>query len=95
MRVGVVAEFSVRDEQKDIFLQKVEELVTLTNKEEGCIAYDLYEADDETGVWAMLEIWASQEALDKHLKSEHFLRIVPALDEYQTAPVKARFFNML
>ena len=95
MRIGVVAEFSVKDGQKDAFLKNCEELIALTHEEEGCIAYDLYEADDGTGDLVMLEIWASREALDKHLQSEHYLRIVPACGEYQATPARVRFFNML
>ena len=95
MRIGVVAEFAVKEGQMDVFLKNCEELIALTHKEEGCFAYDLYEADDGSGDLVMLEIWESREALDKHLQSEHYLRIVPICGELQSTPAKVRFFNML
>ncbi|MDP2574563.1 antibiotic biosynthesis monooxygenase family protein [Vibrio penaeicida] len=42
-----------------------------TRKEAGCIQYDLHKDVEYDGKYIMYEIWASQEAIDSHVASEH------------------------
>ena len=65
------------DEVKKIY----EELVTLTRKENGCISYRLFQDITNPRLLALIEEWKSDEALDLHLQTEHFKRLVPKLNE--------------
>lgn len=56
-----------------------EELVKLTREEPGCIQYELFADASAPEKLTMIETWESREALDQHLTSAHFTRIVPAL----------------
>ena len=47
------------------------ELATATHAEEGCIAFILHRGLDDHDVIALVERWASKDALDAHLASSH------------------------
>ena len=95
MAIGVVVEEKIKEGQLEAFLDHMAEMITLTKQEDGCIAYDLYEAADGSGGIVMIEIWESQEALDKHMASEHFKRLVPASASFKAVPSQIRVFKRL
>jgi quinol monooxygenase YgiN len=55
------------------------EVISETRKEKGCISYTLHEDINEPTILTMLEEWVDEEAINKHNKSEHVLKIVPEL----------------
>lgn len=56
-----------RDEAVQIALRMVAE----THKEEGCLAYAFHSPLDDPNTFFVYEEWASEEALNAHLASEH------------------------
>jgi quinol monooxygenase YgiN len=94
MTVAVVCKYTIKDGQESSFLAVMNELIRLTKQEEGCIAYDLYkpQSESETGL-VLVEVWQSEEALKKHMKSEHFQRLVPAADVYKEVPTDINIYN--
>jgi len=75
----VVAKMSFAPEAMEKVMPLVEELVAATVKEEGCISYNFCLEAEATDSYAMIESWATKEALDAHSSSEHFIRILPQL----------------
>merc|ERR1712192_68922 len=68
--VRVHAAFKVKDEAT--FLKEAAKIVEATQAEQGCIHYQLYkEAGDQSGSYAMIETWATQEDLTRHSKAAH------------------------
>jgi quinol monooxygenase YgiN len=55
------------------------EVVSETRKEKGCITYTLHQDINDQTILTMLEEWVDEEALNKHNKSEHVMKIVPEL----------------
>ena len=47
------------------------ELAAATHAEEGCLAFTLHRGLDDHDVIALVERWASKDALDAHLASSH------------------------
>ena len=47
------------------------ELAAATHGEEGCLAFTLHRGLDDHDVVALVERWASKEALDGHIASPH------------------------
>jgi quinol monooxygenase YgiN len=43
----------------------------------------------------MLEEWESKEALERHLKSEHFARIVPLLNKLMRKQAELNIYNKI
>jgi len=57
------------------------ELVEKTRQEKGCIEYGFFVDLEDASKACFVETWESAEALDAHVKSEHFTRIFPQLGE--------------
>lgn len=49
----------------------LEDLVTATRTEEGCVSYELRVAADAPTTFVTIEKWRSRDDLDQHMKSEH------------------------
>lgn len=79
--IAVYASCYVSDENRSKFIELAEKLIVETRKEAGNISYELIEAIEEKGLFAFLERWPDKEALDIHMKSEHFTTLIPKISE--------------
>jgi len=82
--IKVVAKNKVMNDKLETILKLYEELVRETRKEEGCILYELFQDMEDPSVLTMIEEWEDKASLDKHMKTEHFMRIVPMVGEFVT-----------
>ena len=64
-------------------------------KEVGCINYELLQRTDNPCELVLAEEWESQEHLDAHTHTEHFVRLVEALDKLETAAPAQIFTKVL
>lgn len=71
----------VSEGNRSKLLELTKELTEGSLKDEGCIAYDIFESATRKNVLMICETWKDEESLDKHSKSEHFTRIVPQIKE--------------
>ncbi|MBJ9955190.1 MULTISPECIES: putative quinol monooxygenase [unclassified Acinetobacter] len=78
----LIAEDFIQVDKIDLVLPLYQELVEKTKQEAGCIAYDLYHDLRNTGHFVFVEEWIDRAALDAHVQSEHFQRLVPLIDQY-------------
>lgn len=84
--IQVIAQFHFQPERLDEVQALWTEMVETTRQEEGCLQYDLMQADADPCFYIVLEKWASQTALDAHSASAHFTRIVPKLSGFCSQP---------
>ncbi len=82
--IKVVAKSKVMTDKIETVLSMYEELVTSTRQEAGCIVYELYQDLEDPAVLTMIEEWEDKSSLDAHMKTEHFVRIVPLVGKYVT-----------
>ncbi len=75
--IRINAFFQVNEGANEQFLEAIKPLVTESQKEAGCIAYDLFASTTRPDVYIMCETWADQAAVDVHNASAHFTTIVP------------------
>lgn len=80
--IKVIAEDFIKPEFIDTVRPMYEELVDKTRQEELCISYELFIDQDEPGHFVFIEQWPDRKALSIHWRSEHFTRLVPAIDQY-------------
>ena len=80
--IKVVAKNFAKENKIDKILELAKELVEKTVKEVGCIKYEMYQNTKEPTELIMLEEWETEEDLNNHMSSEHFIRIVPQMAEY-------------
>ncbi len=92
--IKVVAKKLVKEGKLEEVVSLYDQLVQATRKEKGCIKYELYQDDKESRILAVIEEWESKEALDKHMKTEHFTRIVPMIGEL-TEKAEINIYNRL
>ena len=95
MAVSVVVDIKIKDGQLDEFIEYMGEMIDLTKKEDGCIAYDLYEMADGSEGIVLVEIWEDQEKLDRHMEADHFKKFIPDWEKYHSAPAVVRVLNRL
>jgi quinol monooxygenase YgiN len=93
MSIRVVADFHVLAGTASDFLEAVRELQTETHaKDAGCIFYELFRNTADPLQLSFIEEWESQEALDAHMATEHFNRLLPkmnaALDPAKETAIK-------
>ena len=82
MTVRVVADCWIRQDAVEEFEIAAKELVAQTQaKDPGCLAYDLFRDVADPLHLTVIEEWRSQAALDAHMASEHFQRLIPAFGE--------------
>lgn len=67
------------------------ELVAASLKDEGCIAYDLFESATREDVLMICETWKDEASLAVHSASAHFTTLVPKIES--VAKMKLEKFN--
>lgn len=81
--ITITAKCKLIEGKKEEFIKLAKELVEESNKENGCISYNLYEDINDENIVTFIEVWGSSEDINKHNNSEHFKNIVPKLSKLQ------------
>ncbi|ADV45117.1 putative quinol monooxygenase [Bacteroides helcogenes] len=69
----------VSTENRAAVLDAAKELVACSLKDNGCIAYDIFESAIRNDVLMICETWKDAEALAAHEKATHFVTLVPKI----------------
>ena len=65
---------SVKEENRKEVLDAARRLTEASLKQEGCIAYDIFESATRPEVLMFCETWRDQQALDAHATSDVFVK---------------------
>ena len=65
-------------------LDAAKELTAFSVKEDGCVAYDVYESATRANVLLICETWKDSEALSLHEKTAHFVKNIAILQEFSS-----------
>jgi quinol monooxygenase YgiN len=79
--IVVVGAFAAKPGKENDLKQALEALVAPTHAEDGCILYALHRGSDDPAKLAFIERWASRDALDAHLESDHIKAVLERADE--------------
>lgn len=93
--IKVVARNLIKEDKIEEAIERYKELVEMTRKEDGCIKYELYQDEKDNKIVSMIEEWEDRHALDNHLKSEHFTRIVPMLRQLMSKETDMNIYSKL
>lgn len=88
----LIAEDYIHPEKIRIVLPLYNELIKATRLEPGCLAYHLYHDIKQPGHFVFIEEWKDRAALDQHVQSAHFQRLVPLIDQHSCQA--ARFTHL-
>ena len=72
---------SVEEVNRATVLAAAKELTAASVKEDGCIAYDIYESATHADVLMICETWKNAEALANHEKQAAFIKNIVILKE--------------
>ena len=89
----LIAEDFIDPDKIDLVLPLYVELVEKTRQESGCIHYELCQDRKDAGHFVFIEEWQDDAALEAHVASEHFQRLVPQIDAYSIA--EGRFTHLV
>ena len=70
--IVVHAKLKVKPESATAFLQQAKIVVQATQKEEGCVSYQLMADAGSSDSFMFVEVWTDKDALNRHLKTSHF-----------------------
>jgi len=79
--IVLVVNFEVKEGKKKEFLDVMDLLIDGSQKEEGCIMYEMYEDVENLNAFVLLEKWLDQAALDFHNTTDHFVAGFPKIQE--------------
>lgn len=89
IRLNVFIQVGAEKRQEVVALSK--ELVAASLKDNGCVAYDLFESATRPDVLMICETWHDAESLSAHEQATHFTTLVPKIQEL--AAMKLEKFN--
>ena len=69
-------------------LDAAKELTATSVKEEGCIAYDVFESATRPNVLLICETWKDSKALSNHEKGDSFIKNIAVLKEFTAIKVE-------
>ncbi len=78
----------VSNKNKIEFENIAKELVNASQKENGCIAYDLFMSSTRNDVYMICETWADKTSLKAHEESEHFKTCFPKIQNLSDIKVE-------
>ena len=81
----------VAEKNHDAVVAAAKELVAASLKDQGCIAYDLFQSVTRPDVLMICETWADAASLSAHEAASHFTTLVPRIQSL--AAMKLEKFN--
>ena len=75
------------------FKSAAEKCVSETNKERGCLFYNLYQDASNQLKFVIVEEWETKEALDLHLTLPHLTQFRDDIKGLVAAPTKVKIFK--
>ena len=93
--IAVYADCNVDEKNVAEFISVAKELIEKTREEEGNISYELIRSTRDASVFAFLEKWKSEEALELHMVTGHFTGIVPRLGQLMNGELKINVHEVL
>ncbi len=91
--IKIVAKMPVKANEVETFKATAKELVEKSAAEEGNISYSLNVSTEDPCLFAMIECWKDQAAIDFHNNTEHFTGILPKLAALCEGDISAELFN--
>ncbi len=71
----------VSAEKRAEVLEVAKELVAASLKDNGCVAYDVFESSTRPDVLMICETWKDEDCLAVHMNAPHFTTMVPKIQE--------------
>jgi quinol monooxygenase YgiN len=68
----IVLKIQIRPDRRDVWSERIAKYTAAVREEPGNVCFDCYESLDAPGEFAIVEGFASKEAGDAHVQTDHF-----------------------
>jgi quinol monooxygenase YgiN len=82
----VILRVLLPSEKLDEAIRTVRSLLGSTRVQPGCISCRFYQDTEEANVLTLVEEWESQDALDHHIRSDEYRKILAVMDMANERP---------
>ncbi|WP_252312331.1 putative quinol monooxygenase [Sinobaca sp. H24] len=72
MTVTIKAFLQAESGKEEALRKELKKAIAPSQAEAGCLEYVLYESEAQDGVFIFSEKWKDEEAVQKHIQSEHY-----------------------
>jgi quinol monooxygenase YgiN len=90
----IVAKLSVKPEKVKFFIEAAKEMIQKSNKEPGCISYQLYQDPYNNAKFVFVEEYKNQAAVDAHFASDYFKAFGPKMTDIVAEPGKIKIITV-
>lgn len=78
--------FNIKPACRVEFLKTLNNMVTESNKEDGCHIYKLWQDTANESSYALIELWESKESLIKHQQTPHWISFNKIVNTFLSEP---------
>jgi quinol monooxygenase YgiN len=68
----IVLKVQIRPDRRDVWLERIAKYTAAVREEAGSTSFDVYESVDAPNEFSVVEGFASKEAGEAHVKTDHF-----------------------
>ncbi len=94
MSIRIIARFTARPDSIDALRTLLLGMLEPTRKEAGCVSYELLNNSADPTDFTFVEEWASQAAIDAHMKTPHLQAVVADSAPLLASPLDVRFYTV-
>jgi quinol monooxygenase YgiN len=94
MSIRIIARFTARPDSIDAMRTLLLGMLEPTRKEAGCVSYELLNNSADPTDFTFVEEWASQAAIDAHMKTPHLQAVVADSAPLLASPLDVRFYTV-
>lgn len=79
-KLTIVANITANPDKVDLVKSELEKLIPITQKEKGCIQYDLHQDNENPAHFLFFENWESRELWQDHMNAPHLAAFLKATE---------------
>ncbi|WP_027834132.1 putative quinol monooxygenase [Maritalea myrionectae] len=83
----IVARLNVADKFVAELGGAIQDLASASRLEQGCIAYEVYRANDKTDGFLIYEVWGSDEEWCEHRSSPHMKKFKTVIQKWEVTVI--------
>ncbi|MEX6246949.1 putative quinol monooxygenase [Providencia hangzhouensis] len=78
--IRIVATVIAKDNEVEFVKAATKSIVEPSNRDEGCLQYELHQDNANPNIFIFFEIWKDQESLDKHTVTKHLQDFIKKIE---------------
>jgi quinol monooxygenase YgiN len=90
----IIAKLKVKADKIKAFTEAAKEMIENSNKEAGCISYQLYQDPYDNTRFVFVEEYKNQAAVDAHFASDYFKAFGPKVGDLVAEPGKIKIVTV-